>query len=81
MHQRILPFDAQLEMQRGEFGEPFAIFADFHAAGSREVAERAIQGSPIVCGRIQRATVKGLLRGCRIEKRAAAIAAIADLDQ
>ena len=75
MHQRTLALDAKFEMQRGEFGEPFAILADFHAAGGCEVAERAIQGRPIVCGRIQRDTVKGLLRRCRVENRAAAIAA------
>ena len=74
MHQRIFSFDAKFEMQRGEFGEPFAIFPDFHATGSGEVAERAIQGHPIGCGRIQRDTAKASFRGCRIENRAAAIA-------
>jgi len=72
MHQRIFAFDAQLEMQRGEFREPFAVFAHFDTAGSREVAQRAIQGRPIVRRRVQRDTVMVLLG--RIEKRAAAFA-------
>ena len=33
MHQGIFALDAELEMQRGEFGEPFAVFAHFDAAG------------------------------------------------
>jgi hypothetical protein len=74
MHQGIFAFDAQLEMQRGEFGEPFAVFADLDAAGSGEIAQRAIQGRPIVGERIQRHTVMGLL--CRASKRRAAIASL-----
>jgi hypothetical protein len=65
MHERIFACDAQLEMQRGEFGEPFAVFAHRDAAGGGEVAQRAIQRRPIVCERIQRYTVMGLL--CRVE--------------
>ena len=63
MHQGTLAFDAEFELQRGEFGEPFAVFAYFDAAGSGEVAQCAIQGHPIVCGRIQLHTVMELL--CR----------------
>ena len=38
MHQWTFAFDAEFELQGGEFGEPFAVFADFHAAGRRQVA-------------------------------------------
>ena len=38
MNERIFAFDAQFELQRGEFGEPFAIFAHFHAASRGEIA-------------------------------------------
>ncbi len=69
MHQGIFAFDAEFEMQRGEFGEPFAILADFHAAGSGEVAERAIQGRPIVCGRIQRTPSWNFVAASRIVPR------------
>ena len=66
MHQGIFAFDTQFEMQRREFSQPFAVFAHFDAARGCEVAQRAIQGRPIVCGRIQRHTVMGLLCRCRI---------------
>jgi hypothetical protein len=66
MHEGIFAFDAQLEMLRGQFGEPFAVRANFDAAGGGEIAQRAIQGRPIVCRRIQRHTVMGFL--CRAEE-------------
>ena len=72
MHQGIFAFEAKFEVQRGELGKPFAALADLDAAGRGEVAERSIQGRPIVCRRIQRHTVMGLL--CRFEKFAAAAA-------
>jgi hypothetical protein len=71
MHEGIFVFDAEFEMQRGEFGEPFAVFANFDAAGRREFAKRAIQRRPIVRRRIQPHTIMGFL--CRVEKRGAAI--------
>ena len=72
MHQWSLAFDAEFELQGREFGKPFAVFTDFDATGRGEIAQRAIQSSPIVCGRIQRHTIMALLR--RVEKCAAAIA-------
>ena len=72
MHERAFAFDAELEMQGGEFGEPFTVFADFDAAGRRQIAKRAIQSRPVVRRRIQLHTVMGKL--CRLEKLRAAIA-------
>jgi hypothetical protein len=72
MNEATFAFDAQVKMQRGEFGESFAVFADLDAAESGEIAQRAIQGRPIVGRRIQRHNVMGLL--CRVEKRAACVA-------
>ena len=48
MQEWTFTFDAPLEMQSGEFGEPCAVLADFDAAGRRQIAVRAIQGSSIV---------------------------------
>ena len=72
MHERIFAFDAESEMQSGQFGEPFAVFANFNAAGCREIAERAIQGRPIIRRRTQLHTLMGFL--CRFENLRAAIA-------
>jgi hypothetical protein len=46
MHQGVFVFDAEFEVQRGEFREPFAVFANFHAAASRNAARpsQAIAG-------------------------------------
>jgi hypothetical protein len=72
VHEGIFACDAEFEMQGGSFGQPFAVFAHFDAAGGRQVAKRSIQGHPIVRRRIQLHTAMGLL--CRVSKRSAAIA-------
>jgi hypothetical protein len=65
MHQRIFAFDAKFEMQGGPFGQPFAGLANFHAAGRRQVAKRAIQRRPIVRRRIQLHTAMGFFAASR----------------
>ncbi len=72
MQEWTFTFDAPLEMQSGEFGEPCAVVADFEAAGRRPIAVRAIQGSSIVRTRIQLHTIMEFLG--RLEKLRAAIA-------
>jgi hypothetical protein len=69
MHQGIFALDAQLKMQRGEFRQPFAVFTHFHAAGRREVAQRAIQRGPIVRRRIQLRTAMDFFAASGIEMR------------
>jgi hypothetical protein len=73
VHEGIFAFDAEFEMQRSKCGEPFAVFADFHAAGRRQIAKRAIQSRPVVRRRIQLHTVMGMLRRWEKLRRAIAV--------
>ena len=52
MHQRLFAFAIYFTLQRGEFGEPLAVFANLHAAGRREIAQRAIECRPILRRRV-----------------------------
>ena len=51
-------------MQTGEFREPFAIFAHFHAAGRCHFTKGMIEFSPIVRGRVHRHSANRLDTDC-----------------
>ena len=53
MHQRLIAFAVYFTLQRSEFGEPLAVFANFHAAGRSQIAQGAIECRPILRRRDQ----------------------------
>lgn len=53
MHQRLIAFALDFTLQRCEFGEPLAVFANFHAAGRSKIAQGAIECRPILRRRVQ----------------------------
>jgi hypothetical protein len=65
MDERILSLTAKLAMQPGKFREPFAILANFHAAGRCHFAEGPIELSPIVRGRVHIHSAKRLDTDCK----------------
>jgi len=59
-NERGLAFVVKLTLKSGEFGEPFAVFADFGPSGCGNGVESAVELGPI----IHRQTVKRLEKQC-----------------
>src|SRR4029077_4444809 len=66
MDKRILSLAAKFAMQPGKFREPFAILANFHAAGRCHFAEGPIEFSPIVRRRVHRHSAHRLDTDCKL---------------